>query len=143
MPEPLEYHRLHRLGRPGVWRAIVGVPLLLFATFVLAPIGLFFPMVVWLLATGQPIGTGMESVLDLDNVTPLGLAYVNPVLAAAIPIAIPGQPGPPRLGARVADVGGPPDPLALPARLHRALRGGTDGDRDRLHVRAARGRHLS
>lgn len=88
MPEPLEYHRLHRLGRPGTWRAIVGVPLLLFATFVLAPLGALVPVIGWLLATGQPVGAGLDAVTDLDNVTPLGLAYINIVLASAIPIAI-------------------------------------------------------
>ena len=88
MLEPLEYHRLHRLGRPGSWRAIVGVCALLFATFVLAPIGALVPMIAWLLATGQSVGAGLDAITDLDDVTPLGLAYINIVLASAIPIAI-------------------------------------------------------
>jgi CAAX protease family protein len=88
MPEPLEYHQLHRLGRPGTWRPIVGVPVLLFAVFVLASIGALVPVIVWLLATGQPVGAGLDSVTDLDHITPLGLAYVNIALASAIPLAI-------------------------------------------------------
>lgn len=88
MLEPLEYHRLHRLGRPDRWRPLVGVPLLLFATFVLAPGAALVPMIAWLLATGQPVGAGLDSMTDLDNVTPLGLAYVNIILASAIPIAL-------------------------------------------------------
>ena len=88
MLEPLEYHRLHRLGRPGAWRAIVGVCVLIFATFVLAPIGALVPMIAWLLATGQSVGAGLDAITDLDDVTPLGLAYINIVLASAIPIAI-------------------------------------------------------
>lgn len=87
-PEPLEYHQLHRLGRPGRWRPLIGVPLLMFSTFVLASIAAFVPMILWLLATGQPVAAGLDSITDLDNVTPLGLAYVNLVLASAIPFAI-------------------------------------------------------
>lgn len=84
----LEYHRLQRLGRPGRWRPVVGVLLVVLGVFVLAPIGALFPILAWLLATGEPVGAGVESVLDLDDVTPLGLAYVNLVLASAIPVAI-------------------------------------------------------
>lgn len=88
MPAPLEYHQLHRLGRPGMWRPIIGVPILVFATFVLAPLGALVPVVGWLLLTGEPVGAGLDSVTALDDVRPLGLAYVNIVLASAIPIAI-------------------------------------------------------
>jgi membrane protease YdiL (CAAX protease family) len=88
MPESLEYHQLQRLGRPGAWRPIVGALLMVFATFILAPLGALVPVIVWLVATGEPVGAGLDSVVDLDNVTPLGLAYVNVVLASAIPVAI-------------------------------------------------------
>ncbi len=88
MTGPVDYHQLQRRGRPGVWRPVVGVLLLLFGLFVLAPFGAFAPVIAWLVATGQPVGAGLESVVDLDDVTPLGLAYVNIVLASAIPIAI-------------------------------------------------------
>ena len=49
----------------------MGAPLLFFATFVLVPVSL-----------------GFIFEIDLDNVTPLGLAYVNLVLASAIPTTI-------------------------------------------------------
>ena len=88
MPEPLEYHQLQRLGRPGMWRPIVGVVLLVVVVFILAPLGALVPVIAWLLLTGEPVGAGLDSVVDLDNVTPLGLAYVNIVLASAIPVAI-------------------------------------------------------
>lgn len=88
MTGAVDYHQLQRRGRPGVWRPVVGVLLLLFGLFVLAPFGAFAPVIAWLVATGQPVGAGLESVVDLDDVTPLGLAYVNIVLASAIPIAI-------------------------------------------------------
>lgn len=88
MPAPLEYHQLHRLGRPRLWRPILGVVILVFAVFVMAPLGALVPIVAWLIATGEPVAAGLDSVTDLDHVTPLGLAYVNIVLASAIPIAI-------------------------------------------------------
>ena len=101
MPEPLEYHLLHRLGRPGAWRPIVGRRRCWSsATFVLAPLGALVPMIAWLLATGEPSVPGSTRVLDLDDVTPLGLAYVNLVLASAIPIAILVNLAPARTAAR-------------------------------------------
>ena len=88
MPAPLEYHQLQRLGRPGKWRPVVGVLMLLIGVFVLAPLGALAPVIAWLVATGEPVGAGLDSVTSLDDVTPLGLAYVNLVLATAIPVAI-------------------------------------------------------
>lgn len=88
MGTPLGYHQLHRLGRPGAWRPVLGVPILVGATFVLAPLGALLPVIAWLVATGEPVGAGLDSITDLGDVTPLGLAYVNIVLASAIPIAI-------------------------------------------------------
>lgn len=66
----------------------MGVPLMILAAFVLAPLGAFVPVLAWLLVTGQDVAAGMRAVVDIENVTPLGLAYVNIVLASAIPIAI-------------------------------------------------------
>ncbi|HXH77800.1 CPBP family intramembrane glutamic endopeptidase [Nocardioides sp.] len=88
MVEPLEYHRLQRLGRPGPWRPLVGIVLMVLAVAVLAPLGALVPLIAWLLATGQPVGAGVESVLDIEDVTPMGLAYINLVLATAIPATI-------------------------------------------------------
>jgi membrane protease YdiL (CAAX protease family) len=80
------YHLLHRLGRPGRWRPILGVLLVLAGVFVLAPVLLQVPYLVYLAATGQPLLAGMERLVDLTNPTPLALAYLNLVLAAAIPV---------------------------------------------------------
>ncbi len=88
MASPFGYHQLQRLGRPGPWRPIVGVLMLLLGVFVLAPFGAFVPVIAWLLATGEPVGAGVKSVTNLDDVTPMGLAYVNLVLASAIPVTI-------------------------------------------------------
>ncbi|WP_457206002.1 CPBP family intramembrane glutamic endopeptidase [Nocardioides sp. P5_C9_2] len=85
-PRELGYHLIHRIGRRGAWRPILGVVLLTIGLFALSPFLWQLPYVAWLLATGQPVGAGMDRLLDLDDPTPVGLAYVNLVLATAIPI---------------------------------------------------------
>jgi uncharacterized protein len=85
-PDDLGYHLVHRLGRPGPWRPVLGVVLLTVGLFALAPLLWQLPYVVWLLVTGEPVVAGMDRLLDLDDPTPLGLAYVNLVLASAIPL---------------------------------------------------------
>ncbi|KRF36456.1 CPBP family intramembrane glutamic endopeptidase [Nocardioides sp. Soil805] len=85
-PDELGYHLVHRLGRRGAWRPILGVVLLVVGLFVLSPLLWQLPYVAWMLATGRSVGEGMDRLLDLENPTPAGLAYVNVVLASAIPI---------------------------------------------------------
>ena len=82
----LGYHQVHRLGRPGPWRPVLGIILLTLGVFVVAPLLWQLPYVAWLLATGEPVGAGMDRLLDLDDPTPLTLAYVNLILATAIPV---------------------------------------------------------
>jgi membrane protease YdiL (CAAX protease family) len=42
--------------------------------------------VAWFVASGQPVLESVERMVDLENPTPLGLAYLNIVLATAIPL---------------------------------------------------------
>ena len=80
-----QYHQLHRVGRPGVWRPLVGALLLLLLVFALVPAiagALFFA---GLLAAGRSADEA-AAVLDVTKeATPAGLALLNLVLAAAIP----------------------------------------------------------
>ena len=80
------YHQLHRVGRPGVWRSLVGSVLALVLVFALVPIfagGLAF---VALLALGNSTEEA-EAILDVTaEATPAGLALLNIVIALAIPI---------------------------------------------------------
>jgi uncharacterized protein len=85
-PDDLGYHLVHRLGRRGAWRPILGVVLLVVGLFALAPLLWQLPYAAWLLATDRSVVAGLDRVLDFDDPTPLGLAYVNLVLATAIPI---------------------------------------------------------
>ena len=92
MPTPLapdfrpQYHEIHRVGRPGEWRSIVGALLLLLLVFVVVPLiagGLFFA---GLMASGYSVEDA-GAVLDVtEEATPAGLALLNVVIAAAIPL---------------------------------------------------------
>ncbi|MCP3420974.1 CPBP family intramembrane glutamic endopeptidase [Nocardioides pinisoli] len=92
MPAPLapdfrpRYHQLHRVGRPGAWRSVVGAVLLLVLVFAVVPLlvgGLAF---VALLATGSSAQEA-SAVLDVtEEATPAGLALLNVIIAAAIPL---------------------------------------------------------
>jgi membrane protease YdiL (CAAX protease family) len=81
---PLPYHLLHRGGRPGGWRPLVGVLALVAAFLVVVPVVVQVPFVVLLLLLGRDVGPGLERLLALDDPTPMGLAYLNLSLASAI-----------------------------------------------------------
>lgn len=83
----LDYARLHRLGRRGAWRPVLGVVLTVLGTFVLAPLAWSLPMAAWVLATDGNLRR-LDTILTLDEVTPGGLAYLNLVLATAIPVVV-------------------------------------------------------
>ena len=82
-----KYHELHRVGRPGIWRSVVGSLVLLALVFAIIPalVGAF--VVVALMARGDSAEEA-TAVLDLtQEVTPTALAVLNIVLAAAIPLS--------------------------------------------------------
>jgi len=82
-----EYHELHRVGRSGVWRSVVGSLLLIVLVFGLVPLVTGGIAVVVLMAGGTSAAEA-ATVLDLtQEVTPTALAVVNIVLASAIPLA--------------------------------------------------------
>jgi membrane protease YdiL (CAAX protease family) len=80
-----QYHQLHRVGRPGVWRSLVGAVLLLLVVFALVPAIAGALFLVGLLALGYTMDEA-GAVLDVTKeTTPAGLALLNIVIAAAIP----------------------------------------------------------
>jgi membrane protease YdiL (CAAX protease family) len=82
----LPYHLLLRAGRPGWWRYALGLVFVVVGVFVVGPLVVLIPFVMWIVADGQPLVDGTTKLLDLGDPTPLGLAYINLSLATAIPI---------------------------------------------------------
>jgi len=80
----VEYHRVHELGRPGVWRPLVGVLLLGILTFVLGPLVLTLPVVVWAFAQSGDWQEHLTAAIGTEHVTPFGLGFLNVVLACGI-----------------------------------------------------------
>jgi hypothetical protein len=81
-----QYHELHRVGRPGQWRSIVGALLLLLLVFAVVPLiagGLFFA---GLLVAGYSVDEAGRLLDVTAEATPVGLALLNIVIAAAIPL---------------------------------------------------------
>lgn len=83
----LPYHLVQRGGRSGVWRPIVGVVALVAAFVLIVPLLLQVPFAIGLALTGRDVVDGLDELLDFDDPTPLGLAYLNISLACAIPVA--------------------------------------------------------
>jgi uncharacterized protein len=88
MPDGLRYHRLHLAGRLGGWRPVVGVLLMLGTLLVGIGIVAILPFVFWYVATGADLQSSLKTLLDTENPTPAGLAYINLALALLIPAAI-------------------------------------------------------
>lgn len=82
----LRYHELHRAGRPGWWRGPLGTVLLAVSLFAVMPVVWMIPFVVGFAATGGDVLADLAALTNLTDPTPLGLAYLNLVLASAIPI---------------------------------------------------------
>ena len=81
-----QYHQLHRVGRPGIWRSLVGSLLVLLLVFVLVPLVAGLVAFAGLLASGNSAEEA-AAVLDVTaEVTPTGLALLNVVIALAIPV---------------------------------------------------------
>lgn len=83
---PLAYHELHKAGRRGWWRPVVGTVLMVVLALLLVPAILQAGILIWLFADGGDVMERFTTIFDLANPTPLGLAFLNVTLAALIPI---------------------------------------------------------
>ncbi|MGZ4455893.1 MAG: CPBP family intramembrane glutamic endopeptidase [Nocardioides sp.] len=84
--ERLPYHQVHRGGRVAWWRPVVGALLLVALMLVVVPVVWQLPFALGFALAGRPLSSSMSQLLDLNDPTPLGLAYLNLVLASAIPV---------------------------------------------------------
>jgi uncharacterized protein len=83
----LPYHQIHRGGRPGWWRPFLGVLLLAAAFIVVVPLLVQLGFAIGFAVTGRDVVESSDRLLDLDDPTPAGLAYLNLTIAGAIPVA--------------------------------------------------------
>ena len=92
MATPLEpgfrplYHQLHRVGRPGIWRSLLGIVSIAFLMMVVVPAIAGIAMFAALMASGDTVEEATATLDITKNVTPAGLALVNVVIALAIPV---------------------------------------------------------
>lgn len=85
--EPLDYHLVHRGGREGWWRPVLGMVTLLVLMFLVAQLVWTIPFMVGFALAGEPVAESLTSMVDFSDPTPLGLLFLNLVLGTAIPIA--------------------------------------------------------
>lgn len=81
-----QYHQLHRVGRPGWWRSLVGALVALVLVFGLVPLVAGAIAFAALMAAGNSTEQA-GAILDVTTeTTPTGLALLNIVIALAIPV---------------------------------------------------------
>jgi len=84
----LPYHQLHRGGRTGPLRALLGVFALLVLTLLVANLVLEGLFALGYLIAGDDVSAAMHRLIDTTHLTPAALAFLNLSLAAAIPVAM-------------------------------------------------------
>lgn len=82
----LTYPEIQRGGLRGPWRPIVGVVGLGMCFLIVVPVLLQIPFAIGYAVAGRDVGASMTRLVDLEDPTPLGLAYLNLALAASIPV---------------------------------------------------------
>jgi len=84
----LAYHQLHRGGRTGAMRALLGVFTLLVLTLVVAQLVLEGLFALGYAVAGSDVSAALRRLVDTTHLTPAALAFLNLSLAAAIPVAM-------------------------------------------------------
>jgi membrane protease YdiL (CAAX protease family) len=83
----LPYHRIQEAGRPGAWRPLTGILLMLLGFVLIGAVVATIVFQIVYAATGQ--GTvDVARLADLTKPTPAGLAFLNVALATFIPLAM-------------------------------------------------------
>lgn len=85
----LGYHQLQRAGATGWWRSLLGVLLLVVIALLVVPATLqVVTLAVVAIGGSADVPGDYTRLLDLDDVTPYGLAYLNLTLAGLIPTVL-------------------------------------------------------
>jgi membrane protease YdiL (CAAX protease family) len=86
-PDGLPYHRIQEAGRPGAWRPLAGIVLMLLGLLLVGAVVATIVFQLVYLVTGQ--GTvDVARLADTMKPTPAGLAFLNVALATLIPLAM-------------------------------------------------------
>jgi uncharacterized protein len=86
-PDGLPYHRIQQAGRPGAWRPLTGIVLMLLGFVAIGAVVATAVFALVYAVTGQ--GTvDVARLADLEHPTPAGLAFLNVALATFIPLAM-------------------------------------------------------
>ena len=86
MPAGLPYHLVLTAGRPGWWRYLIGLAVLLGGLIVVGPLVVLIPFAIYYVGASSDPVDSITALLDTSDPTPAGLAYLNLSLAAAIPL---------------------------------------------------------
>lgn len=89
-PDGLPYHRIQEAGRPGLWRPILGLVLMLFGFVAIGALVATGVFAIVYAVTGQG-AVDVTRLADLEHPTPAGLAFLNVALATFIPLAMVGE----------------------------------------------------
>jgi uncharacterized protein len=89
---PVEYHQIHRTGawgKNGWWRPVAGMATLLLLVLIVAQVVVAIGFGIYFLLSGtDDLQADFDRIIDLDNVTPGVLAFLNIGLASAIPASM-------------------------------------------------------
>jgi uncharacterized protein len=84
----LPFHLIHEAGRPGWWRPVVGILVMLIWLLLFGGLVAMIPFLIWYGFTGADLQDSLTKLVDVQHPTPAGLAYVNIALASLIPMAM-------------------------------------------------------
>lgn len=86
LTEGLEYHQLYRAGRRDLWWLGFASPVVVLAFLLLGSVLVIVPFVAWAVLSGRDVMGVIDEISNLDDPTPLSLAYLDLSIAIVIPM---------------------------------------------------------
>lgn len=84
----LDFSQLHRAGKPGLWRPVVGTIIVISCSLVFVPLVVSTGFIVAMTLAGWDASAAWRAISNLSRVTPIVLAYVNVVLGLGIAVVL-------------------------------------------------------